>query len=574
MPDDETGATRPTGASEPRIVEPRRGRPSLVWGIPLAAALIGLALVVNTLAQRGPTITVSFASADGIQAGTTKVKYRDVDIGSVTDVALSEDRSRIVATIDLVQRAESFAVEGTRFWVVRPRFAGSGITGVGTLLSGSYIAVDPGPSDTPETAFVGEEEPPVVASDAPGTRFVLNADALGSLDIGSPVYFRGIQVGQVERFSLDPDRNRISLGVFVKSPYDRLVTGETRFWHASGVDLRMDASGVTLRTQSIATILLGGVAFETPTFASHAEPAADGHAFALASDRTAALKAPDSDPQTLVLHFPQSVRGLSIGAAVDFRGVEIGRVRSMNVEYDTVSGAFTARVVADTYPQRLGGDIETFSRQATPEERLAVLADLIDRGLRAQLRSGNLLTGQLYVALDFFPDADPVSFDPDSEPPELPTVPSDLQELQNQVQTVFRKLARIPFDTLAEDVQGVMAGLESTLARLDTVVAAVERETLPDVGRVMTGLASALARLEALADTLNTAVLPELARSGRALNQTLGTIEDSLAGDAPLQQEARQALRAVSEAARSIRTLTDSLERNPEALLTGRPTDG
>ncbi|WP_299435951.1 MlaD family protein [uncultured Rhodospira sp.] len=571
MPDETASAPRP---SEPHIVQPRRGRPSLVWGIPLVAAVIGLALVLNDLWQRGPTITVSFASAEGIDAGTTKVKYRDVDIGSVTGIALAEDRTRVVATIDLAKEAESFAVDGTQFWVVRPRFAGSGISGIGTLLSGSYIAVDPGQGDERVTSFVGEEDPPVVASDVPGRRFVLHTDDLGSLDVGSPVYHHGIQVGQVERFSLQPDGHRLSLGIFVKSPYDRFVTARSRFWHASGVDLRMDASGVTLQTQSIATILLGGVAFETPATGNQADPADDGRHFLLAADRAEALKVPDGAPQTLVMHFRQSIRGLSEGAPVDFRGVEIGQVRSMDVRYDTMRREFTTQVLVDVYPERLGGTIETFSRAATPQERLAELADLIDRGLRAQLRSGNLLTGQLYVAVDFFPKAEPVRFDPDSEPPELPTVPGDLQELQQQVQTIVQNLSQVPFDTLAEDLHRVMIGTESALQRLDTLAETVNNEALPDVRAVLTGLDSTLARLDTLAQTVNSGVLPELTQAGRELSRTLRSIEDSLAGDAPLQQEARHALRAVSEAARSIKALTDSLERNPEALLTGRPADG
>lgn len=570
MPDDLSASARP---SEPDIVQPRRWRPSLVWGIPLIAALIGLALVANELSRRGPTVTVSFASAEGIEAGKTKVKFRDVDIGSVTDVTLTRDRTRASVTIDLLKMAESFAVEGTRFWVVRPRFAGSGISGVGTLLSGPYIAVDPGDGEARVTDFVGEEEPPVVASDAPGQRFVLLADSLGSLDIGSAVYFRGIQVGQVERFSLLPNRQRLSLGVFVKSPYDRLVTTETRFWHASGLDLKLDASGVTLRTESITSILLGGVAFETPPGAGLSDPAEDGHRFALASNRAEAMRAPDRDAQTLVLNFRQSIWGLSVGAAVDFRGVEVGRVRSMTIAYDADSGEFTSRVVADIFPGRLGGALESFSKDSTPQQRLAVLADLIERGLRAQLRSGNLLTGRLYVALDVFPDAEPARFDPDSAPPELPTVPSDLQELQQQVQVIVRKLSRIPFDTLAGDIGDVMTALESAVGRLDSVFERMDSETMPDVHLVMTGLTSALKRLEALAETLDTGTLPELTRASRNLSRTLRVVDDSMAGDAPLQQEARQALRAVAEAARSIRTLTDTLQRNPEALLTGRPAD-
>lgn len=526
--------------SQPRIVHPRRGRPSLVWGIPIVAALIGLALVVQNLSQRGPTITVSFASAEGIEPGKTKVKYKNVDIGDVKSVALTEDRTRVEATIDLVKDAASFAVEGSRFWVVRPRLAGSGISGLGTLLSGSYIAVDAGRGDKRVTAFVGEEEPPVVSSDVPGRRFVLHADDIGSLDVGSPVFFRRIQVGHVERFNLDPDGNRITLGIFVKSPYDRFVTTESRFWHASGVDLRLDASGVKLQTQSLATILLGGVAFENPGV-SPVKLADEGRHFNLAVDRMEALKSPDGEPQTLVLRFRQSIRGLSVGAPVDFRGVEIGRVRSLEVLYDASAGEFISPVVVDIYPQRLGQTNGAFAKDAPPQERLAMLADLIRRGLRAQLRSGNLLTGQLYVALDFFPKAASARFDPRSEPPELPTVPSDLQELQSQVQGILRKLDQIPFDTLGQDAHRVMASLEATLKRLDALAERTDREALPEISQAV-----------------------------RNLSQTLEVIQGSMAGDAPLQQETRQALRGMSEAARSIKALTDSLERNPEALLTGK----
>jgi paraquat-inducible protein B len=511
-----------------------------VWGIPIAAALIGLALVVQQLSQRGPSITVSFATAEGIEPGKTKIKYKNVDIGEVKSVALSADRTGVVATIDLVKDAVSFAVEGSRFWVVRPRLAGSGISGLGTLLSGAFIAVDAGRGDKRVSAFVGEEEPPVVLSDLPGRRFVLHADDIGSLDVGSPVFFRRVQVGHIERFALDPDGNRVALGIFVKSPYDHFVTADSRFWHASGVDLRMDASGVKLQTQSLATILMGGVAFETPA-AAGAKLADEGSHFNLATDRMEALKAPDGEPQTLVLRFRQSIRGLSIGAPVDFRGVEIGRVRSLDVQYDAASGEFVSPVMVDIYPQRLGQANGTFSKNATQQERLNMLGDLIRRGLRAQLRSGNLLTGQLYVALDFFPRAAPARFDPRSEPPELPTVPSDLQELQQQVQGILRKLDQIPFDTLGQDAHRVMSGLETTLKRLDALAERTDREALPEISKAV-----------------------------RDLSRTLSTIEGSMAGDAPLQQETRQALRGMSEAARSIKALTDSLERNPEALLTGK----
>lgn len=532
---------QPFRPAEPQVVPSRRLRPSLVWAIPLIAALIGVALVIQTLSKRGPTITVSFASAEGIEPGKTKVKFKNVDIGDVRTVTLTPDRSRVMVTIDLVKEAESFAVEGSRFWVVRPRLAGSGVSGLGTLLSGAYIAVDAGRSSSRVTEFSGEEEPPVVASDVPGRRFRLYAADLGSLDVGSPVFFRRIEVGHVEWFALDPDGNGLKLGIFIKAPYDRFITQDSRFWHASGVDLRLDASGVKVQTQSLATILIGGVAFETPGGIGQAPEAAEGSQFGLAADRAEALKAPDGAPQTLVLRFRQTIRGLTVGAPVDFRGVEIGQVRSIDVAYDRTNGEFFSPVVVDIYPQRLGSASATFRADATPEEQLQLLGNLVRHGLRAQLRSGSLLTGQLYVALDFFPKADPVRFDARLDPPELPTVPSDLQEIQAQVQGILRKVEALPLETLGQDAHRVMTALEGTLKRLDTLAARADRETLPEVVQAV-----------------------------RDLRQTLKVLEGNMAGDAPLPQETRQALKGLSDAARSIKALTDSLERNPEALLQGK----
>ena len=496
-----------------------------------------MALVIQTLSKRGPTITVSFASAEGIEPGKTKVKFKNVDIGDVRTVTLTPDRSRVTVTIDLVKEAESFAVEGSRFWVVRPRFAGSGVSGLGTLLSGAYIAVDAGRSSSQVTEFAGEEEPPVVASDVPGRRFRLYAADLGSLDVGSPVFFRRIEVGHVEWFALDPDGNGLKLGIFIKAPYDRFITQDSRFWHASGVDLRLDASGVKVQTQSLATILMGGVAFETPGGIGQMPEAAEGSQFGLAADRAEALKAPDGAPQTLVLRFRQTIRGLTVGAPVDFRGVEIGQVRSIDVAYDRANGEFFSPVVVDIYPQRLGSASATFRADATPEEQLQLLGNLVRHGLRAQLRSGSLLTGQLYVALDFFPKADPVRFDARLDPPELPTVPSDLQEIQAQVQGILRKVEALPLETLGQDAHRVMTALEGTLKRLDTLAARADRETLPEVVQAV-----------------------------RDLRQTLKVLEGNMAGDAPLPQETRQALKGLSDAARSIKALTDSLERNPEEI--------
>lgn len=528
--------------AEPVIRPPKRWLPSLVWAIPLLAALIGLSLVVQALWERGPTITVSFSTAEGIEVGKTKVKYKDVDIGEVTAVHLAPDRAKVMVTIDLLREARNFAVADSRFWVVRPRLAGSGVSGLETLLSGAYIGVDAGHSDQAAQDFAGLETPPVVASDIPGRRFKLHAADIGSLDVGSPVFFRRIPVGHVESFALDPDGRSLTLGIFVKSPYDRFVTTDTRFWHASGIDLRLDASGVKLDTQSLSTILMGGVAFETPIEGETTQPAQDGAQFALASDHGEALKNPDGNTFPMLLRFHQSVRGLSIGAPVDFRGVELGRVHWIGLAFDKVAGDFTPLVVVDIFPDRLvsAGALPA-DKESSISQRDRKMAELVAKGLRAQLRTGSLLTGQLYVSLDFFPNAPAAKFDLKANPLEMPTVPGDLQELYQQVQSILRKLDKIPFDTLGEDAHRVMTDLDSSLKRLDTALAHTDKD-----------------------------VLPEVKASLAQISKTMESLQTTMAGDAPLQQDSRQAMRSMTEAARSLKALTDSLERQPESLLRGK----
>lgn len=510
---------------EPIIKPSRRWLPSKVWIIPLLSALIGLSLVINTVLERGPTITVSFASAEGIEAEKTKVKFKDVDIGMVKEVHLANDRSRVLVTIELAGEARGFAVADSRFWVVRPRLAGSGVSGLETLLSGAYIGVDAGHTDEPGSSFTGLETPPVVPSDAPGRRFQLVTDDIGSLDVGSPVYFHRIAVGHVESFALESDGRNLSLSVFIKSPYDRFITGATRFWHASGIDLRLDADGIKLNTQSLATILMGGIAFETPTATAESPKTAEGTRFTLVHDRIEALKAPDGESLPVVLHFSQSVRGLAEGAPVDFRGIVLGRVHTIGLTVDPKSGDFRPTVTVELFPDRL---VEAGLPQApaSPEERRLRVAALVERGLRGQLRSGNLLTGQLYVALDFFPEAPRVQFNAAAEKPELPTVPGDFEELQKQVHAILAKLDKLPLDTLGRDLHLVLTTMDGTLRNLD----AATQQT----------------------------------------SATLRQLQASAAKDSPLQQDTRQAMRAMTEATRSLKHLTDTLERQPESLLRGR----
>ena len=526
----------------PRVARRRDWLPSLIWLIPIVAALVGITLVVKILRDRGPEIVLTFKTAEGLEAGKTAVKYKDVQIGIVQSLRLARDRSHVRVRVQLTKEADSFTAEDSRFWVVRPRLDTTGFSGLSTLLSGAYIAADAGVSENTADEFTGLELPPIVTRDASGRQYLLHAGDIGSLDVGSPVYFRRIKVGQVAAYQLDSNGRGVTLRVFVNAPYDKFVGINTRFWHASGLDLRLDASGVRLRAQSLATIALGGISFRAPE--DEGGPVAqENTSFVLAEDEGAAMKEPDGPSQTMLLYFNQSLRGLSPGAAVDFRGVVVGEVKSIGVEFDRAEREFRMPVLVQVYPDRLrrqSSDGQEESR-FTQMQRLQFL---VSKGLRAQLRTGNLLTGQVYVAIDFFPKAPAAKVDISQNPIELPTVPNSLDELQSQVQEIATKINRIPFDQLAADLRKSLATLDKTLTAAETTVTRINND-----------------------------VTPEIAAAMKDARKTINSAGRTLADDSPLQTDLRQTLQELTRTAGSIRVLTDYLERHPESLLRGKPDD-
>lgn len=537
-----TSSPSPSHRPEPKRERRRNWLPSLVWLIPIVAAVVGLTLVAKILVERGPIITISFVSAEGLEAGKTKVKYKDVDIGQVQSITLSKDRSHVVTTVQLTKEAESFTADDTRFWVVRPRVAASGISGLNTLLSGAYIGADAGKSEETKKEFAGLEQPPIITRDTSGKQFVLHASDLGSVDIGSPVFYRRIKVGQVAAYDLDQDGRGVTLRIFVNAPYDKFVGISSRFWHASGFDMQINASGFKLHTQSLATVVLGGIAFKSIDDLDSPAPAKENTSFRLAEDEAAAMKEPDGRSQTVLLYFNQSLRGLEPGAVVDFRGVVLGEVKSIGIEYDDKTREFVMPVVVQLYPDRLGRKFnEQQESRYTPRQRLKYL---VSRGLRAQLRSGSLLTGQVYVALDFFPNAAPAQIDIERTPLVFPTIPNSLDEIQNQIGDITRKLSKVPFDKIGDDL----------------------RKTLATLNRTLTGA-------EQTMNKINNDVAPEITAAMRDARKTLSAAERTLSEDAPLQQDVRQTMQELSRAAGSIRVLTDYLQQHPESLIRGKQED-
>ena len=523
------------------VVKQRRFNASLIWLIPALAALIGISLVVNSWLQAGPLITISLQSAEGLDAGKTPVKYKNVVIGRVKKIRLSSDRSHVLVSVALEKSASSFATKGTRYWVVRPRIGLGGVSGIDTLFSGAFIGADVGESNKEEENFKALEVPPAVNHGTPGRSFILHTDDLGSLDVGSPVYFRRIQVGRVASYELDKDGKGISLHIFVDGPNDKFVTTSTRFWNASGVDLSVGANGLKLNTQSLATVLAGGLAFQDPPGPHDETPAPEDASFKLFSDQATAMAPPDGEPRYIRMRFDQSVRGLAVDSPVEFLGINIGRVVSVRLDYDEKTENFPVLVGALVYPQRLGvayEKLEALARASGENPDLSqLMGRLIAHGLRAQARTGNLLTGQLYVALDFVPHAPKVTFDPDAKPMTIPTVPGSFSKLQEQLAETVDKISKIPFDSIGRN-------LDQTLAQLNATLTLANGQTLP-----------------AFKDTL------------QGVQKTMGSANEALSADSPLQQNLGATLEQVQRMARSLRVLTDYLGEHPEALIRGRRAD-
>lgn len=514
----------------------RRWAPQIIWIIPIVAILVGLGLLYKSIADRGPTITVSFNTGDGLVAGKTVVKYKDVHIGLVKSVILSKDHQQVLATIQLDKDSADFAKKDTRFWIVRTRITAAGVSGLSTLFDGPFIAADLGKSDEKNDEFVALEVPPILTGDTPGREFILRAPTLGSHGVGTPVYFRRLTVGQVVAYDLDKDGKNISIRIFINAPYDQYVTNDTRFWNASGIDVTLNTSGIQVQTESLVAVIAGGIAFEspyhsdskpnrtdvTPSPSAQTDPvqansfgserAKADAVFMIAPTRTAAMKQPDTRSQRFVLNFKQSVRGLSVGAPVEFRGVTIGEVVSIETAMDPKTFEVIQPVEIFVFPDRLKvRDIKTGALLPPPKSEIERLRELIKRGFRAELRTLSFLSGQQYIALDLFPDAPKYTFNPSKYPPELPVIAGGLDDAEKTIGNILKNT--------------------------DRIVKKLDDQLIPEFNKTLTNV-------NALTD-----------------------------GNSPLITDMRDSMRELTKAATSIKTLTDMLDQQPQSLIFGKPAE-
>ena len=534
-------------------VSTHKRRISIVWLVPLVAVLIGGWLVYKAVSEKGPTVTIVFKSAEGLEAGKTKIKYKDVELGKISSIKLADDLSHVIVTAEMAKQAEKFISQNTRFWVVRARIAAGSVSGLGTLFSGAYIGMDPGKPGEPKLHFTGLDIPPVVTTDLPGRHFILRATNLGSLDIGVPVYYRRIKVGQVVSYRLDENGQAVTIKVFIHAPQHKLVRKNTRFWNASGFNLVADAEGIRVNTESLVSLMIGGIAFDLPAGAEPAAAADKSEVFKLYRDRESISVKPYARKQRWQLHFDGSVRGLKIGAPVELRGIRIGQVVDINLEFDYQKGLFRIPVLIEIEPDRLSatGDVPEDS------ERHKIMDYLVAKGLRAQLQTGSLITGQLLVGMDMHPEAPPARIDWQGKYPELPTVPASLEQITDNITRFVAKLDKLPLEQIGADLQQTIHGASKLVDS-------------PELLQAVANLNASLEQLRMLVSDLRTTVTPEISATLEQAQKSLAAAEKTLGTDSALPVKMKSALDEISAAARSLRLLLDYLERHPESLLQGK----
>ncbi|WP_244912122.1 intermembrane transport protein PqiB [Burkholderia aenigmatica] len=501
---------------------PARTRAVLVWIVPLAAAALCLAWGIASLGHRGPTISIAFASADGLAAGRSTLRLRNVDIGRVTRVRVLRGQPGVTIDVRLDADAHALAAADTRFWIVRPRIGPGGLSGLDAALSGSYIAAALGHSHEPRTTFTGLDAPPVTEDG--GRHYTLRAASLGSVAIGSPVYHRRARVGQVTGYALDADGHGVSIDVFVAAPFDRAVDVDARWWQAGGLGLRLGAGGMQLDTPSLAALLGGALAFASPPGRATGVAAPDGARFRVADDEIDAMRTPNAPAAPVVMRFDRSLRGLEIGAPVEFRGIELGNVTAVGTEYDAARGDVAMRVTMALYPDRLGQRYRDTLGNGASEAGKALLRTLVARGLRGQLRVGNPIANRSYVALDMFPHAPPASVDTHREPIVLPTVPGTLDVLRVQMTDIAGTLSRLPLDRMGTDLNAALVNTDALFKQLDTELAPHARAALGTARQSFTAAQAMLAQQGA--NTSNVSLtLTQFARTSRALRALAGDLE-------------------------------------------------
>ena len=561
----------PQRSMPPPAVHIRQRRFSFVWIIPIIAAVIAIYLGYRTITQQGPLVTITFNNSEGLAVGQTQVKYKWVALGTLESIDLSPDNSHVVVKVRMNSVGTRFLTTHARFWVVRPRLSVTNLSGLDTLVSGAYIGVDPGrPGGHYDTHFTGLEEPPGVRSDEPGSTYVLHADSVGSLSSGSPVFYRDVVVGEVLGYDLGDGIGPVTVNIFVRAPFNKLVKPSSHFWDSSGISIGVQGGTLRVQLQSLEAVLAGGVTFDLPNDQADAPASANNATFHLYPTEQDAEAAGYQHQISTVAYFQTSVAGVSRGTAVTIFGIQVGYVTDVKFLLDPMTGLAKVRVAMELQPDRVVRSSD-FSPGLKP---LDVLQRMVDRGMRVDLETSSFITGQKDVALAFEPDAGHAPITLEGDALVLPTASGGATDILTAASQIMAKVSAIPFDQIGgnlnkllvtsnetlggEQVKNALTALSATLTSVQHLVATTDH-----------GLAPTLHELPALTANLQATL--------RGTNLAITQLNRGYGNDSDFQRSLGQLMVQANSALRSVKDLADFIDRHPEALLlgrTGRATGG
>jgi paraquat-inducible protein B len=548
----------------------KRSGPSIVWLIPFITLLVGGWLVMKTLSEQGPQATISFKTAEGIEVDKTKVKYKNVDIGVVEHIKFSDDFSNVILTVQFAHDSDNFLRRNTHFWVVKPQLSLRGATGLSTLISGAYIEIEPGPGAV-QRHFVGLEKQPVVKADEQGKKIVLVTENLTSIDRGSPIYYQGLLAGEVLGHELGNDSKSVYVYAFIKDPFDQLIRGNTYFWNVSGINVSMGADGFKVQTESIRSMMFGGLAFDTPDTLEQATTDVDNLVFTLHESFEAIQERSYTRKLKFIMFFDSSVRGLSLGAPVEFKGIKVGSVLDVRLEFDSEDASFRIPVLIEIELQRI---IERGNEEAGSSYQ--TLSKLVERGLRARLQTGSLLTSQLYVELDMHPNSPINTSGEETQFPELPTLATaNFGAIAQSAENLLAKLNAIDINEISTALLETIKNANKTLKSADETINNTNAlVTLPGIPTAIEDMQISLSNFKNVIQKVDASNIQEAINAGHlALENLIITLDKTnniLEPNSPAQYNLIKLTGELEETARSIRSLVETLERNPQALIFGK----
>ncbi|GAB3680903.1 intermembrane transport protein PqiB [Salinisphaera aquimarina] len=521
---------------------------SPVWLIPLGAALIGAWLIYQNIVSKGPEITLAVATADGIEAGSTQVKVRSVEVGHVTQVHLADDYNGAIVTVRMDPDTADLLVADSRFWIVKPRVGRQGISGLGTILSGAYIQLQPGSSDTEQYEFDVRDSAPAISTDEPGISFSLTSDNDNSLAVGDPIIYQGQTVGQIESTHFNIEKKRMDYQVFVREPFSTLVSDTTQFWLRSGIDFHLGSDGVDVQLGSIQSVLAGGVTFGQPDGVENGKPAQDGAHYELYATRNAAVQDRFDDKIEYVILLDDSVRGLSPGAPVEYRGLRVGTVEEVPFFRDDFDfkrySNFKIPVLIAIEPQRPSNSWSNWSDAQWREN----MERFFKNGLRATIKSGNLLTGAMFIDMQFENGGDDYQASTLGDYAVFPSVPSSITSIQQQLSSLMDRLNAIDVRPIVNDLKHTLETSNATLDELHKATRSINR---------------------LLSDSDTRALPGEVRESLSQLQQTL----DGFQQGAPAYDQLDRSMNRLNRVLDDVAPLARTLRNDPNALIFG-PPDG